>query len=498
MIDLQRAWITFLALVAFIALATSAYTTIGQQPETVDLIGQTASSGEPNAVPSSPNQSETGLIAVNPRDNSIWTQATPGNDSPSSIDKRTLAMLRTGNIDELQAGLSAGQQETIRTRYPNGKVQILKNVMQDERGNFFNHGIWRLFNEEGEVLAEGRFEQGLMEGRWQRWHPAGSGGLFTTEPFNEFQGPFLSSATFSRGELNGAWIVYDQQRRKILEIPYREGKRHGRAIWWYPSSNRMREAQFQDGQLDGSLKEWDRQNRLVRNDEFISGKKIVRNTSYYQPQQKESESYFLDTELELSGEDNWWDAQPASFAMRGDAMQHGPISAWHDNGQLKMKGQYLENNREGQFTWWHQNGQRSLSGTYEEGEKTGLWTWWHANGMKRIQGSYEADMESGNWTWWDEEGQLVSTEIMTPAQSTGELMQPGVIEEIEIDQLLDSPIESPVESPQSPPTTGGETIEEISPKNATSQPNQQLIPQISFEEDGLGEILLEEPRRPEK
>ena len=490
MIDLQKVWITFLAFIAFMALATSAYTTIGQQPEQVGLSGRLPSSAERETTPLPSSPTDHGLIAVNPRDNSIWRQATEGDPSDNSIDEQTLSMLRTGKIDEMQPGLSGGRYETIRTRYPNGKVQILKNVMQDERGNFFNHGIWRLFNQEGEVLAEGQFEQGLMEGRWQRWHPSGSGGLFSTEPFNEFQGPFLSSATFSQGELDGAWIVYDQQRRKILEIPYRQGKRHGLAVWWYPSSSKMRQARFQDGQLDGTLKEWDRQNRLVRNDEFISGKKIVRNTSYFQPQQKESESYFLDTELELDGEDNWWDAQPASFAMRGEAMQHGPISAWHDNGQLKMKGQYLHNHRAGQFTWWHQNGQRSLTGAYDGGLKTGLWTWWHPNGMKRIQGSYQADMESGNWTWWDEEGHLVSSESMTPAQSTGELLQPGIIEEIELDNLLESPLD--------PPANGPDTIEEITPENPATQESNPLIPQIGFAEEMTDEILLEEPQRSDK
>ena len=83
---------------------------------------------------------------------------------------------------------------------PNGKVQILKNVVQDEMGNFYNHGVWRLFNQDGQALAEGQFNQGLMEGQWQRWHPSGSDGLFSTEPFNQFQGPFLSSATFAGGK----------------------------------------------------------------------------------------------------------------------------------------------------------------------------------------------------------------------------------------------------------------------------------------------------------
>ena len=494
MIDHQKVWITFLALIAFIALATSAYTSVGQQP---------IQPGSPDQIPAvelemiqnvdapeTSAESGFGLVPVNPRDNSVWTQQQLTDESDNLIDDRTMSMLRSGNIDDLSDDSPSDLAETIRTRYPDGKVQILKNVVQDEMGNFYNHGVWRLYNQDGQVLAEGQFNQGLMEGQWQRWHPAGSEGLFSTEPFNQFQGPFHSFATFAHGKLDGVWIMYDKERQKILEIPYRQGKRHGSAIWWYPSSNKMRQASFRNGQLDGQLKEWDQQNKLVRNDEFISGKKIVRNTSFFRPKQKESETYFLDTELELEGDDNWWDAQPASFSTRGEAIQHGPASAWHDNGQLKMKGQYLYNHREGRFTWWHQNGQRSLAGAYDGGGKTGLWTWWHPNGMKRIQGNYQDDSESGSWTWWDEEGNLVSTESMTPAKSTGELLEPGTIKEIELDHLLESPLE--------PSATGPETLEEISPETPTFQENNRLIPQIGFEEDESDEILLEEPKRADK
>lgn len=493
MIDLQKVWITFLALIAFIALATSAYTSVGQQP---------IQPGWPDQIPpvelemvrsvdtpETSAESGFGLVPVNPRDNSVWTQQQPGDTSDTSIDDRTMSMLRSGKIDDLADDSRSNLVETIRTRYPNGQVQILKNVVQDEMGNFYNHGVWRLFNQDGQVLAEGQFNQGLMEGQWQRWHPSGSDGLFSTEPFNQFQGPFLSSATFAGGKLDGVWIMYDEQRRKILEIPYRQGKRHGSAIWWHPSSNKMRQASFQDGQLDGTFKEWDRQNKLVRNDEYISGKKIVRNTSFFRPKQKESESYFLDSELELEDDDNWWDAQPANFSTRGEAIQQGPASAWHDNGQLKMKGQYLYNHREGRFTWWHRNGQRSLAGEYEEGNKTDLWVWWHPNGMKRIQGTYEDDIESGTWTWWDEEGNLVTTEDMTPAESTDILKKPRIIEGIELNPFPESPLE--------PPATGLEPLEEISPDDSNQQDSQLLIPQISFEEGSFDDILLEEPKQPD-
>ena len=349
-----------------------------------------------------------GLVPVQPRDNTVWQD--DNGAPPKAIDETTLSLLRSGELPPTPERSQPGKIEQIKTRYPDGSIKIIKHVAQDEEGNYYPDGAWRLFNPQGEVLAEGQFHQGRMEGQWQRWHAAKSSPLFQSAPFNQFSPPFQSTATFSKGRLDGVWIIADREGRKIVEIPYREGKRDGTANWYYPSGERMRVANFKEGQLDGPLIEWNQQKKIVRNEEYIAGKKVVRNTAFYRPKQKQSEAYYLDPPLELRGDDDWWDAIPAPFTSRGQRIQHGPVTAWHANGQVKMKGQYLNDQRVGIFTWWHANGQRALVGTYRDGRKTGTWTWWHPNGMKSIEGSYEDDEPVGQWTWWNEDGQVTATE----------------------------------------------------------------------------------------
>ena len=496
MIGQQKTRVSF---VVMVTLITGTLTSIGQEVIRPDFSNQELTRQleiieELPIGESSPSDSGFGLVPVNPRDNSVWVQQRISGDSNSQIDDRIMSMLRSGKIDEPVSETQVDQIETIRTRYPDGSVQILKNVSQDKLGNFYNHGVWRLFNQKGQVLAEGQFNRGLMEGQWQRWHPASSEGLFRTQPFNQFQGPFLSTATFTKGKLDGVWVLQDNERRKILEIPYRDGKRHGAATWWYPSSNKMRQVSFQKGQLDGTVKEWDSQNKLVRNDEFISGKKIVRNTSFYRPKQKESEAYFLDSELTLDGTDNWWDAQPALFIPRGDSVQHGPVSAWHDNGQLKMQGQYINDKREGRYSWWHRNGQRSLTGAYKTGNKTGTWVWWHPNGMKQIEGTYQSDLESGVWTWWDESGNVIATEEMTPAEATDELKEPILqLNQPKSSFDLDQP--ESLKAPLDPPASLGDSLEEIKPESPSDPQPSERLPAIGFDdEESSSPILLNEPK----
>jgi antitoxin component YwqK of YwqJK toxin-antitoxin module len=260
--------------------------------------------------------------------------------------------------------------------------------------------------------------------------------MFSSEPFTRFEGPFISTATFSQGKLDGVWIISDRNTRKILEVPYRQGKRHGPATWYYPNSERRRMVNFRNGLLDGPLMEWDEQNRIVRNDEYINGQKVVRVTTFFAPQQKRSETYYLEGKLVLEGEDSWWDGEPTEYVIDGIRVQHGPTVAWHANGQRKMAGQYRDDERIGLFVWWHENGTRALAGRYEDGFKVGTWTWWHANGMKLIEGEYEDDLAIGEWIWWKKDGDIEFREDFGQGRdSTGDLPDPdedGSATELEI------------------------------------------------------------------
>ena len=381
-----------------------------------------------------------GLVPVSPRNSD---QQGAGLVEPGGLgartqrDRRVLEQIRSGKFEDAVPGLDEAEAgpKTIRQRYSDGKIQLIRQVVQDENGNYMNNGPWRLFNPRGEVVARGQFANGLMDGTWERWHPAGSNGMFTSEPFAEFEGPFISTATFSKGKLDGVWIVSDRSSRKILEVPYQAGKRHGPATWYYPNSERRRMVSFRDGLLDGSIIEWDEQNRVVRNDEYFEGQKVVRVTAFHAPKQKRSETWFLEGKLVLEGTDSWWDGEPAEYVLDGVRVQHGPILAWHSNGQRNMAGQYRDDERVGQFVWWHENGTRALAGRYDDGFKIGKWEWWHPNGMKSIEGQYDDDEPVGQWTWWNEDGDVADRDDFGEGRdSMGDLPDPDAATDEDSDQ----------------------------------------------------------------
>jgi antitoxin component YwqK of YwqJK toxin-antitoxin module len=328
---------------------------------------------------------------------------------------------------------SADGREVIVQRYPDGKPQIEREVAQDEEGNFYNHGFWNVYSQKGNIIAKGQYRDGEMDGLWERQHNKESSGLFSTKPFSLFQGPFTSTATFKNNTLDGMWTLTDHYERKIFEVPYSDGQRNGTATWWYPTMNKMREVTFENGTIDGQLLEWDEQNKLTRDETFLEGKKIIHEVTFYRPKQKETEKFFLDAKLEIEGQDNWWDAQPAPIVTAGKKLQHGRTLSWYDNGLPKMKGQYVDGNRVGRFTWWHANGNKQLEGEYERGTKIDVWTWRHENGMKAIEGNYENGRAVEIWRWWQPDGKIEAEEDLSlarpPGSESGSLNNPAQLPE---------------------------------------------------------------------
>ena len=303
-------------------------------------------------------------------------------------------------------------REIIRQRYPDGNVQIARHVMQDASGNWVNDGQWKLFDQQGAMIASGSYRNGAMHGKWSRLHTTGSGGIFSNVPFIEFDGPYASHAQFEAGELSGPWIIQDRTGQKILEIPYKKGRRNGVAVWYLPQGKIYRRMEFADGVPVGNLVEYDKQGKIRRKETYKNGMKIVNNVTYYRPSgQKRQESIVQRGRLELQGEDDWWEAKPAPMMVTGKDVQDGPIRSWFENGQTKMVGNLVQDTRVGQFTWWHRNGTKQLIGQYDKfGSKTGRWRWWHENGIKSIDGTYTNGQARGTWRWWNDQGKLINEE----------------------------------------------------------------------------------------
>ena len=349
------------------------------------------------------------LVPVTSRKTVGWGNSAGELPAPvNPQESMSIQELPAQEIDELPryTGGPERRVETITQRYPDGKPQITRMVTQDETGNFLNHGQWKLFSQNGETMAEGSFKEGLMHGSWERWHPANSPGLFSEAPFNLYRGPWLSIANFRKGELDGSWTVSDRFRRKVFELSFKDGLRHGRATWYYPNNRPMREVDFKDGVLHGQMVEYDQKGKKTLDTNYVDGQELIVRKAFFFKDQQKAESNFLGAKTVYITKDDWWNAEPAQIEIQGQELKHGPTREWYPNGQLRLSGQYKQGLQVGSFRWWHPNGQKQIEGQYRAGKKVGTWTWHHANSQPAIRGGYESDSEVGVWRWWDENGKL--------------------------------------------------------------------------------------------
>jgi antitoxin component YwqK of YwqJK toxin-antitoxin module len=318
--------------------------------------------------------------------------------------------------DELQTeasrpapAASPDTPEVIEERYPNGTLKVAREVIQDERGNYVNHGAWKMFNEKGAVIVDGQFYEDQRHGVWNRWYSGGEVAFLRQKPFSDFHGPFVSQGIFDSGDLHGAWLVYDAKGRKICEIRFNHGERDGLAVWWHPNGKKMREMNFDKGVVHGDVFEWHIDGSIASKDHYDQGRKLTTQTTYYGGDVKKTSGRFLEPELQASKLDDWWKGEMATYASKGKAIKHGPYTAWHGSGQVRMKGEYKYDVPVGTFTWYYANGQKSLEGTYEEGKQEGEWSWWHENGQRSIKGFFTGGNPSGKWVWWNKEGKVAQS-----------------------------------------------------------------------------------------
>jgi antitoxin component YwqK of YwqJK toxin-antitoxin module len=301
-------------------------------------------------------------------------------------------------------------EEVIRERFPNGSVKIERGVRQDAADNYINHGTWKMWDERGNLVAQGQFVNGQRDGVWIRWYrtPAESG-LLSKIPYLHFTGPFASQATFKSDQLDGTWTIFDSKSRKISQWHFVDGKRHGKSTWWYPNGRKMREATFVDGNLDGTLLEWSADATPRLSETFQSGRKLAAKVTHYPGEKKKSQGIYLFAKEVSQTADDWWNCKLLVTTPVGSDERHGAWTSWYASGQKQLQGAYEHDQQAGKFTWWHPNGQQALEGSFVTGKQDGQWTWWYASGQKQIQGAYSNGTPSGRWTWWREDGKVAQS-----------------------------------------------------------------------------------------
>lgn len=318
------------------------------------------------------------------------------------------------------AGVAAndGTIEVIRERYANGNVRVERCVILDSDKNYVNHGAWKMFATNGDVIAEGQYDMGKRIGMWTRYVGRNDSAVFNDQPYNKFKAPFISQANFANGVIDGEWLIEDADKRKVVQITFKNGERHGPSIAWLPNGKMYRQATYDEGVPVGDVLEINNKNgEFERSASYVDGRKVVNKTAYFPgTRNKKSEATYLAATTVKKSADDFWNVHFATYTSQGKDLRHGAWKEWYANGKPLQEGYYQNDKKSGTFVFWHENGQIAVTGEYKDDVPQGMWVWYHENGLKSAIGKYQDGAYIGEWRWWNEDGRISKRKTYTGAE----------------------------------------------------------------------------------
>ncbi|MCR5658704.1 MAG: hypothetical protein K6G25_05210 [Bacteroidales bacterium] len=235
--------------------------------------------------------------------------------------------------------------------YPNGKVKREASFRDGKK-----EGIWREFDEEGNVINSQTYQKDVLVGQGIVDTDGKRRGLFKEfYPDNNLRAEGL----FVDGKRSGEWKFY-YQNGMVQEVGnYTEGQPDGIWMWYYDNGQKQIEEQFFKGTRNGPYNEYD-----------SKGNTIVTGT------------YF-------------------------DGMKNGK---WIEHiGDIRTEGEYRNDKQVGDWVSYFDNNNMAFKGTFNAGYPDGEHFFYYENGRLREIQRYAAGVKHGDWKKYLDTGELYFT-----------------------------------------------------------------------------------------
>ena len=136
-----------------------------------------------------------------------------------------------------------------------------------------------------------------------------------------------------------------------------EIKLNGKVTDWYESGELMVERNYKNGGLDGKTFIWFKNGQLKSQGSYKNNKRDGTSIWYYK-------------------NGNKWQAVSYKASVTVS------MTSWHENGNLESKSKWKDNlTKDGLQVRWHENGKIKSQGNYIDHQKQGDWTFWDENGQ---------------------------------------------------------------------------------------------------------------------
>ena len=349
---------------------------------------------------------------------------------------------------------------TMKNFYPGGRVSS-EGAIKKVDGKPVRHGDWVFYYETGVKKMEGAFVDNKANGIFKNYNEKGELTVETTFVNEDMQGKKISyypngkvktEEPYVKNKINGKLIKYFDTGTKMLEQYYVDGIKSGTSTSYYEDGTVKIFATYKDGSYNGTWYEnyptgaKKMEGRYVPvpesektgtpADKEKEGYKTGIWVMYYQNGNKAMTGKFDNDRKEgtwqVFHQDGWLESEGpyvkggqtgiwnyydnkkqivARYTMKG-AMINGP--SWqYENGRLtgegRLSGLVKNPKRNGEFKEYYPNGTVKSDGNYMMNKKSGLFKEYHPNGNLMAEGKYMNNVRNGDWKFYLQDGRSPDT-----------------------------------------------------------------------------------------
>ncbi|HTF04660.1 MAG TPA: hypothetical protein VK826_11580, partial [Bacteroidia bacterium] len=317
-----------------------------------------------------------------------------------------------------------------KTYHLNGKLKS-----EGNRKNFQLDSTWKFYNEQGKLSLEYTYKEGKKTGPLKTYSAEGK--LLTEETYvsntkhgltYEYftNGNTKKTIPFVEGREEGIGYEYDSTGVIIAITTYKagfvqstdrinrrdaNGLRQGLHKEFWPNGKTKSEGRYLNDKKHGYFKEYNEVGNLMNATKWDNGV-LVENP----PELAKIETvttYYPNGRVKEVG--NYKDGYPEGVFRQYS--EEGKItgSEVYKDGVLIGKGIFDEKGREqGHWKEYHDTGELKAEGDYLNGVKVGEWKFFYPDGKTDQQGTYDQRGRAiGTWKWFYENGQLLREEKYT-------------------------------------------------------------------------------------
>jgi len=347
-----------------------------------------------------------------------------------------------------------------KTYHLNGKLKS-----EGNRKNFQLDSTWKFYNEQGKLSLEYTYKEGKKTGPLKTYSAEGK--LLTEETYvsntkhgltYEYftNGNTKKTIPFVEGREEGIGYEYDSTGVIIAITTYKagfvqstdrinrrdaNGLRQGLHKEFWPNGKTKSEGRYLNDKKHGYFKEYNEVGNLMNATKWDNGvlvenppelAKIETVTTYYPNGRVKEVGNYKDgypegvfrqysEEGKITGSEVYKDGVligKGIFDEKG--REQGHWKEYHDTGELKAEGDYLNGVKVGEWKFFYPDGKTDQQGTYDQrGRAIGTWKWFYENGQLLREEKYTDGLRNGSLIEYDDAGNIITQGEYVDGQKEG-------------------------------------------------------------------------------